>query len=697
MRRLFEDWAVRELAPALHPERADRHLHWVDRTLSAWAGRLVLWSSPLSRARLRRFANAVLARGAELEAQDDASLETLIEALRASLPRTGLARPQVIEAFALVREVSGRRLGVRHYPVQLMGGYALLRGRIAEMATGEGKTLTGLLPAVTVALARVPVHVVTVNEYLARRDAEELAPVLAAFGLSVGWIEPEQDPDERRRMYARDVTYCVNKDLVFDYLKDGLMTGQRTARGRTLRRFLDGRVAADPHLLRGLCFAIVDEADSIFVDEARTPLIISSEKREAGARDDFAFALELARSLPASAYRIVPAERAARLTPEGRALVEAACAGGSDLPIATAGGVPHRDREIAPTPHRDREIAPTGRGGVWRFRRAREQMIEQALAALHLYERDTHYIIVEGKAQIVDESTGRTMPDRTWEHGLHQLIETKEGLETTKPRETIARITYQRFFCRYLRLAGMTGTGAEIAPEIRAVYGIDTLRIPTHRPIARKDLGERVFVRAADRWDAVVERVRDAVGQGRAVLVGTRSVEASEVLAALLARAGLEHTLLNARLDAEEAEIVAAAGQPGRVTVATNMAGRGTDIKLDPAVREAGGLHVILTEYHESRRIDRQLFGRAGRQGDPGSCESLVSLEDELFVTHAGWLVSSLLWLSGADRELPGWLGGLLRRTAQAAAERRNARVRKRTLEGEKHKDRSLAFAGVGE
>ncbi|MCP5319798.1 MAG: hypothetical protein H7A12_03050 [Pseudomonadales bacterium] len=665
MRQLLREWSVAEYAVGLYPERADRHPHVLDRVLAYWAGWLALWASALLRWRLRRFAARVLACATELGALDEEALRTRARQLSARLVREGMAEAAVVEAFALVREVSGRLLGMHHFPVQLMGGYALLRGHVAEMATGEGKSLTGVLPAVTVALAGVPVHVITVNEYLARRDAQEMTPVFAFFGLSVGWIEPDQDPSVRREMYARDVSYCVNKDLVFDYLKDGLAAGSAdNVRQLALRRFLDGRAAADRLLLRGLCYAIVDEADSIFVDEARTPLIISAEQQGEADAVDYPFALAVARELPDDAYRIHAAERSARLTGAGRAAV---------------------DRAVA------------GRGGSWRFRRAREQVVEQALVALHLYQRDVQYIVTEDAVQIVDESTGRTMPDRTWEHGLHQLIEAKEGLAPSRRRETIARVTYQRFFCRYLWLAGMTGTGAEIAPEVRAVYGVGTIRIPTNRRLQRRHGGDRVFLQASVRWHAVVESVRARRAEGRAVLVGTRSVEASEHLAALLAVEGIDCALLNARHDAEEAAIVTAAGQPGRVTVATNMAGRGTDIKLHPQVRAAGGLHVILTEFHESRRIDRQLFGRAGRQGDPGSCEGLVALDDEIFSAHAPALAGALARWAGSSGELPRAAGRLLRRVAQDSAERRNARVRKRTLQGEKHKDRSLAFSGAGE
>jgi len=298
---------------------------------------------------------------------------------------------------------------------------------------------------------------------------------------------------------------------------------------------------------------------------------------------------------------------------------------------------------------------------------------------------------------IVDEFTGRTMADRSWERGLHQMIEAKEGLVASDLRESIARLTYQRFFRRYLRLAGMTGTGAEVAAELRAVFGFNTLRIPTHRPCVRRRLGERVYLDAQARWAAVVDRVVQMHRAGRAVLVGTRSVWASEHLSRLLSAAGVDHAVLNARQDSAEAEIVAQAGQRCRVTVATNMAGRGTDILLDDSVRAVGGLHVILTEFHESRRIDRQLFGRAGRQGDPGSFESLVALDDETFRTHAAGLVKMIRSRRWRADTLPGPVGWMLRFVAQSSAGRLHARIRRRMLEMERTMDKSLAFSGRGE
>jgi preprotein translocase subunit SecA len=664
-RVIREDWAVAELAAGLYPQRDDRLGSKLDRWVGRLLGQLSLWTSPLRRLGLRRFALQVDKAGESVEPLADAELKQRIAGARQRLSRQGLSRENVAECFALVREVSRRTVGQRHYRVQVMAGYAMLRGGLAEMATGEGKTLTAVLPAVTVALAGLPTHIVTVNDYLASRDARTLGALYAFFGLTVGWIEPEQGHEDRRRSYRCDITYCVNKDLVFDYLRDHLACARNdNANRRALRRFLDGQGSSDNALLRGLYFAIVDEADSILIDEARTPLIISSERGDAQAAGDHEFALDFARRLDASGYVLLGRERSVRLTPAGQRAVEEAAA---------------------------------GREGLWRYRKAREELLEQALAAQHLYLPDKHYIVSDGKIQIVDEFTGRTMPDRSWERGLHQLVEAKEGLEATQRRHTIARITYQRFFRRYLQLAGMTGTASEVAPELRSVFGLATTRIPTNRPLRRRSFGERVYVSSSARWDAVVASVKAMRTAGRAVLVGTRSVEASERLSKLLADAGIEHALLNARQDAEEAQIVAQAGQPAAVTVATNMAGRGTDILLHPEVRAAGGLHVILTEFHESRRIDRQLFGRAGRQGDPGSHQSLVALEDDLFATHAAVLAPRLRARFRGAVELPRWLGFSLRLIAQASAERLHARIRKRTLEGEKFVEQSLAFSGRGE
>ncbi|HPU79886.1 preprotein translocase subunit SecA [Accumulibacter sp.] len=667
-RALLDRWQVQDFAPGPYAERRDLQEGRLDRLLGRLRGRWAQAAAPLRCRRLRQFAERVEALAAELRALETEQLRDRAMAVRATLQVQGLADAPVAECFALVREVCARRLGLRHYPVQLMGGYAMLRGALAEMPTGEGKTLTAVLPAVTVALAGAPVHVITVNDYLASRDAAYLAPVYAFFALRVGLIVPGQAPAQRVQAYGSDVTYCVNKDLVFDYLRDRLTRKRaRGGAGGVLDDWLAGARSPErsPLLLRGLYFAIVDEADSVLIDEARTPLIISSDVDDAQGRELYAQALALAARLDSQQhYLLRRQERSIELADAGRATV-----------AEFARGLP----------------------GLWRIPRAREELVEQGLSALHLFQLDRHYLIVDGKLQIVDEYTGRVMADRSWERGLQQMIEVKEGLALSKRRDTISRITYQRFFRRYLCLAGMTGTAIEVAPEMCSVYALEVLPIPPHRPLRRCDLGQRVFLDSERRWAAVVERAAAMRADGRAVLIGTRSVAASELASQRLFAAGLPHAVLNARQDAGEAAIIAQAGQPGRITVATNMAGRGTDIVLSTEVRQAGGLHVILSEYHDAARIDRQLFGRAGRQGDPGSCEAIVSLDDELFVAHAALLLGWLRARVTPDGLLPAALGIWLRRFAQRAAEQQNSRIRRQTVERDKQLERSLAFAGRGE
>ena len=676
-RALLDSWQVHEFASGLYPERHDLKDGRLDRFIGGLLGRWAQGGSPLRLRRLRRFAERVEALADGLTPLDGEDLQRRVSAVRAALAVDGPSDDHAAECFALIREVCSRQLGLRHYPVQLMGGYAMLRGALAEMQTGEGKTLTAVLPAVTVALAGAPVHVITVNDYLARRDAEYLAPVYAFFGLRVGLIVPDQESAQRAEAYGCEVTYCVNKDLVFDYLRDRITQKRVHAGARSL---LEGWLAGPRQpsrptaLLRGLYYAIVDEADSVLVDEARTPLIISSDVDDANGRALYEQALALAASLEGKAhYLLRPQERSIELTDAGRAAV-----------AEFVESVPSVD-------------SACGLSGLWRIARAREELVEQALSALHLFWLDRHYIIAEGKVQIVDEYTGRVMADRSWERGLHQMIEVKEGLDLSRRRDTLSRITYQRFFRRYLCLAGMSGTATEVAPEMRSVYALDVLRIPPNRPLARRDLGQRVYLDSDRRWAAVVDRAAEMHAGGRAVLIGTRSVAASEVASQRLIAAGLPHEVLNARQDVREAEIIAQAGQRGRITVATNMAGRGTDIVLSPEVRQASGLHVILSEYHDAARIDRQLFGRAGRQGDPGSCEAIVSLDDELFVAHAGRWLGWLRSRAAPDGLLPAHFGRVLRKFVQAAAERQNSRIRRQTVEMDKRVEQSLAFAGRGE
>ena len=629
-------------------------------------------------ARLRRPLNAGLRRAqavadmVELEqpavdSMTDARLLESADELRAQFLKQGFAPRLAARAFAHVRTVAQRTIGQRHFPVQLIGGHVMLQGMAAEMATGEGKTLTATLPAATAALAGLPVHVVTVNDYLAQRDGEWMAPVYAALGLTVGIARQDQQPLERQRAYAADITYCTNKDLGFDYLRDSLTVVSRADRGRLLlEKALGQGDRIDRLLLRGLYFAIVDEIDSVLIDEARTPLIIAAGEKSADEAATYRIALAVGRQLAADLdYRLEARERIVSLTARGRERLKELAA---ELP------------------------------GAWKSARGREELAHQALTALHLFHLDLHYIVRDGKVQIVDEFTGRVLADRSWERGLQQLIEMKEGCEVTDRRSTLARITYQGLFRRYLRLSGMTGTAAEVSPELESVYGLRVVRVPTNRPPQRTNRGVRLYANVDAKWTAVVDTVVEIQRSGRPVLVGTRSVEASEALASRLAACGVQHEVLNARQDAGEAAVVARAGDAGRVTVATNMAGRGTDIGLNREVVAKGGLHVILTEYHESARIDRQLFGRCGRQGDAGSHEAIVALDDDIFRRHGG-SVHRLLIGRYADTAgpLPDRAARILRSVAQRSAERANSRAREATLSLDKHLEEALAFAGQAE
>jgi preprotein translocase subunit SecA len=588
-----------------------------------------------------------------LDGLPDAALRRLAAELGERLRREGFRPDLVARVFALVREAAERSIGLRHFDVQLIGGAALLGGAVAEMETGEGKTLTATLAGSAAALAGWPVHIITVNDYLARRDAEWMGPVYRTLGLSVGLVVHGLGADERRAAYACDVTYVTNKEIAFDYLRDRIvLRGQPTRLQLQVERLAGASARARQLLLRGLAFAIVDEADSVLVDEARTPLIISASGDDAPETRLYETALEIASALTRERdLRMVGPERVIELTTAGRARVA----------------------ELA-RPH----------GGLWTGRRRREELVRLALTALHLMERDKHYLVRDGRVQIIDEFTGRILADRAWEQGLHQLVEVKEHCRITSRREPLARISYQRFFRRYLRLAGMTGTAAEVAGELWAVYRLPVVPVPTNRALHRRGLPGRIFATADEKWAAIVARIADIHTHGRPILVGTRSVAASEHLSRLLSRADLPHVILNARQDQDEAEIVAKAGERGRITVATNMAGRGTDIRLAQGVAELGGLHVIATEHHEAGRIDRQLFGRCGRQGDPGTHEAFASLEDELIRMHARWA----RWLEGRPLRL---------RLAQRAAERLHSRMRRDLLRFDEQLDNALAFSGRGE
>ncbi|MFC5582478.1 hypothetical protein [Rhodanobacter terrae] len=645
-----------ELGDGPYLERLDVvHAPWEER-LRAWLDRLPRWESRRTRAFLR----ATNALEENVRQHDDDALRTGLAVATRQMHREGFSDRALAPAFALIREASRRALGMRHHDVQLLAGRALLRGRLAEMATGEGKTLAATLAICTAAASGAAVHVVTVNDYLAERDAEQNRPLFTLLGLSAGVVLQDMDVAKRRENYACDITYVSNKELTFDYLKDCIALGEASRTQQHLRELAGGRHGELP-ILRGLHIAIIDEADSVLIDEASTPLIISETLPDDLDPAIYTQSIALAKALRAGIDYVVGAHRDIWLTLAGKQAIRHATA---------------------------------GYGGLWQSPLWRDEFVQKALSAVHSFQRDQHYIIAEDKVQIVDESTGRVMPDRTWERGLHQMIESKEGCEATGQRRTLAQVTYQRFFGRYLLLCGMTGTAQEVAPEVKRCYDLSVTRIPTHKPSRRQRLVDRICRTSGERWHEVARRATEVAAAGRPVLVGTRSVEASEQLSELLVRDAIAHTVLNARQDKSEAEAVAQASQPGRITVATNMAGRGTDIKLGPEVEQAGGLHVILTEFHESARTDRQLFGRCARQGDPGSIESIVSIDDELFRRFASgagrWLMRALIQRNRQSHRSLRWWAAYL----QGRAERHYRKQRTETMRRDAEWMRALGFVG---
>jgi preprotein translocase subunit SecA len=581
--------------------------------------------------------------------------------------RTGRVeeRPDVmLRGLALLREAARRECGLQPYPVQLAGALALHRGHLAEMATGEGKTLVAALAAALAGWSGRPCHVVTVNDYLAARDANWFRPLLTFAGLNVAAVTGDLDPRQRRAAYAHAVVYTTAKELLADYLRDRLALGESSFAERLALR-LAVRGAAERVVQRGLDTAIVDEADSVLIDEAVTPLIISRQGQNAALRDACVEAQRLSEQFERGTdYSIDRRYREVELRPAGK----------------------EKLRQLA-------DRMPT----LWRGEERRRELLEQALNAREFFERDRHYVVQDGKVTIVDEFTGRLMPQRTWRDGLHQAIEAREGLEVTHPTETLARMSFQRFFRQFRRLSGMTGTGLEAAGEFWHIYRLPVVRIPTHRPCVRVQWPDRTFATAEEKWQAIAVEIRRVHQTGRPVLVGTRSIEASEALARMLEAAGLSARVLNAVRHREEAAIIALAGNPGAITLATNMAGRGTDIRLAEGVAALGGLHVIATERHESSRIDRQLFGRAGRQGDAGSAQAFVSAEDEVLRRFLAAPVRALLARAAGAGGLA--LDSAVRfsvRRAQARAQAQAYRQRRAVLQQDQWLEEYLGFAGSG-
>lgn len=566
----------------------------------------------------------------EMAALSDEALRVRALGFRQALANGATKASLRAEVYAMVREAAVRTIGLRPYDVQILGGFALDDQKIAEMPTGEGKTLVATLPATLNALCG-KVHVVTVNDYLASRDREWMGPVYEFLGLTVGLLQDGMSPEERQPAYRADITYGTNNQYGFDYLRDNMVH------------------STDRKVQISLDFAIVDEIDNILVDEARTPLIISGSASD--ALDKYRkFALLTKRFKRDEDFEMDEESRRLTLTDEGIRKAENA------LSIDNMFAPEHTD-----TLHH----------------------IETALRALHFFKREQQYIVKDERVMIVDEFTGRLMPDRRYSDGLHQAIEAKEGLKVQRESQTLAQITLQHYFQLYKGLCGMTGTAKTEEDEFKQIYALPVLVMPTNKPLQREAKPDRIFRTQQAKFLAIADEVEAQHRIGRPVLIGTNSIEKSEYLSALLKKRKLDHHVLNAKFHEQEAEIVAQAGQRGAITVATNMAGRGTDIKLGDGVAELGGLHVIGCQRHESRRIDNQLLGRAGRQGDPGSSQFYLSMEDDLLRIFGGDRIAPLmdrLGLEEGEAIEHNMLSGAIRR-AQKRVEGRNFEIRKRLLE----------------
>jgi len=535
------------------------------------------------------------------------------------------------EAFAVVREAAKRVLGERHYDVQLIGGIVLHEGKIAEMKTGEGKTLTSTAPVYLNALAGKGVHLVTVNDYLASRDVKWMGEVYRFLGLTTSCILHDMNDDERREAYAADVTYGTNNEFGFDYLRDNM------------------KFSLEEYCQRGFHYAIVDEVDSILVDEARTPLIISGPAEM--STDMYLKVDRIMRHFKADEhYTKDEKSRQIMLTDDGVALGEEL------LEVDNL----YDPRNINQLHH-----------------------INQALKAHFIFHRDVDYIVKNGAVIIVDEFTGRTMEGRRYSDGLHQALEAKEGVKIEKENQTLASITFQNYFRMYDKLAGMTGTADTEAPEFKKIYNLDVVVIPTHQKMIRLDFADLIYKNQQAKYRNIVHEIRELHEKGQPILVGTISIDISEKISKMLIKEGIEHDVLNAKQHEREAEIIAGAGQKGRVTIATNMAGRGTDIKLGEGVRELGGLHILGTSRHESRRIDNQLRGRSGRQGDPGSSRFFLSLEDDLLRIFGSDRLSSIMDKLGMEEDEPIEHSMVSRaiENAQRKVEGHNFDLRKHLLE----------------
>jgi preprotein translocase subunit SecA len=578
-----------------------------------------------------------------------------INTLRIQLPKDGFTDQLIIKSFSLINQAFSNIMNVRLFDTQMIAAYHMLNNRLIEMATGEGKTYAVALAASTAALSGMPIHVITANDYLADRDAQMLNGLYQSLGLRVDAARHGQEQDRRKQAYASDITYCTAKELVFDYLRDL----EHRKKQPTIWHS-ESLENTSPLLLRGLCMAIIDEADSILIDEACVPLILSKAIKNQQENKYYQQSLNLACQLTMHQdFTLSSSEMKVTLNANGQSKLD-----------AVAFGLP----------------------AVWHNKLHREETVCLALAALHLYECDHHYVVQDDKIQIIDQTTGRIAQGRSWSRGLHQLIELKENVKLTDPLSTLSQITYQRFFPKYFHLCGVSGTLFESGKELFNTYGLAVTKVPLRTPSKRKIFKTRFFSDTSKLNDAIVIRVKQLNADGRPILIGTESVTKSEALSKRLMEAGINHVVLNAKNDMNEAELVAKAGIQGAVTVTTNMAGRGTDIKINDQVNQNGGLHIISCQVNTSRRIDRQLIGRSARQGDNGSAETWISINSSFLQQKLpAWIKK---WAKSYSAHIPNYIIVLTVYILQKTEERHQMSVRHRLLITDKSLEKNLAFGG---
>jgi len=647
--------ATKHIQPAPLHQGLDRSIHQLVGLYRRRNGLLSSW---------QKMAKTILQQSYQLQDCSDHDLKLQLLQLKQNYRRRKDSEAELQQqAFSVITEVSFRTLGIRPYEVQILGAIALANGYLAEMATGEGKSLTACFPAILAAWEARPCHIITTNDYLAERDAEEMSQLYHFCDVSSSWVGSTMDARERKQNYSADIVYTTSKELLADFLRDQLqLKGCQDAERQLIKQTTATlSPSGATQIMRGIDTAIVDEADSVLIDEAVTPLIISQPQEN----DSFLEAIVTIQSLTVNLtanvdYIIDPCYRETNLTNTGKSTI-------AKLAVSLPDIFQNKQRCM--------------------------ELIQTALIAKEFYKRDDNYTIVDNKVVIIDEFTGRMMPGRSWRQGLHQAIEARENVPLTNPNETLTQLSFQNFFRMFRNLCGLTGTAREVAAEFWDVYQLPVVTIPTHRPLLRKILSSRFFSDEQKKWQSICAEVNAYHNSGQPVLIGTRSLATSEKLAKMLDQENIPFKLLNALNHKKEAEIIGSAGQLGQVTIATNMAGRGADIKLDKRVIPLGGLHVILSEHHESKRIDRQLLGRCARQGAPGSVRTYASLEDDLLQKNG-----SKILLRGLKNRLlleqkrTYWLNKFILQ-AQKSAQKKAYEQRKSVLENDKKRSNLLSFA----